>query len=60
MLHRYLNWKGFKTEVFNAGDYRRIVLLSSDDKNSVVIRESCLRFSIQTIKPPWNCVPSMR
>lgn len=24
MLHRYLNWKGFKTEVFNAGDYRRI------------------------------------
>ena len=25
MLHRYLNWKGFKTEVFNAGDYRRIV-----------------------------------
>ncbi|KNB43540.1 6-phosphofructo-2-kinase [Blastocystis sp. subtype 4] len=24
MLHRYLNWKGFKTSVFNAGDYRRV------------------------------------
>ena len=28
MLHRYLNWKGMKTKVFNAGDYRRIVTLS--------------------------------
>lgn len=26
MLHRYLNWKGMKTKVFNAGDYRRIVV----------------------------------
>lgn len=25
MLRRYLNWKGLKTEVFNAGDYRRHV-----------------------------------
>ena len=25
MLHRYLNWRGYNTKVFNAGDFRRIV-----------------------------------
>ena len=27
MLHRYLNWRGYNTKVFNAGDFGRIVLL---------------------------------
>lgn len=27
MLHRYLNWRGYNTRVFNAGDFRRIVSL---------------------------------
>ena len=27
MLHRYLNWRGYNTKVFNAGDFRRIVIL---------------------------------
>lgn len=25
MLHRYLNWVGYNTKSFNAGDYRRSV-----------------------------------
>ena len=25
MLHRYLNWVGYNTKSFNAGDYRRKV-----------------------------------
>ena len=29
MLHRYLNWVGYNTQSFNAGDYRRKVILMS-------------------------------
>ncbi|KAJ9593757.1 hypothetical protein L9F63_027601, partial [Diploptera punctata] len=53
-LCRYLKWIGFKTRVFNLGEYRRFkqknadhTLFESDNEEGVALREQCATEALQ-------------
>lgn len=59
MLHRYLNWRGYRTKVFNAGDFRRFVFNRVAILYRAVILESLPPSLIQQIRALWSCERSL-